>query len=288
MASIRKRGSSYLIVVSMGYDYNGKRIKPQQKTVHPPEELTPRQVEKWLNEQAVLFERECRHHAAARPAAHAGKIHRPVADGHRSRQAGQVHHSAVTGRTSNASSRRWVTTSSPSCGRNTSGISTQNCEKLSVPTRKSHSPSTPLRACTLRCAASSLMPWRVAFFRIIRRGAPTATPVASAKRRSRTRKRRRRSSPRWRARASSTKPASSSSSPRVCGGASAAALKWCDIDWEKRSIHICRNAVKVTDEEIFCQGTKDPRRQPLCVLLRRDGKSLCGSTTGMCIHHRNL
>ena len=36
MASIRKRGSSYLIVVSMGYDYNGKRIKPQQKTVHPP------------------------------------------------------------------------------------------------------------------------------------------------------------------------------------------------------------------------------------------------------------
>lgn len=29
MASICKRGSSYLIVVSMGYDYNGKRIKPQ-------------------------------------------------------------------------------------------------------------------------------------------------------------------------------------------------------------------------------------------------------------------
>ena len=40
MASIRKRGSSYLIVASMGYDYNGKRIKPQQKTVHPPAELT--------------------------------------------------------------------------------------------------------------------------------------------------------------------------------------------------------------------------------------------------------
>ena len=45
MASIRKRGSSYLIVVSMGYDYNGKRIRQQQKTVHPPEGLTPRQVE---------------------------------------------------------------------------------------------------------------------------------------------------------------------------------------------------------------------------------------------------
>lgn len=42
MASIRKRGSSYLIVVSMGYDYNGNRIKPQQKTVRPPEWLTPK------------------------------------------------------------------------------------------------------------------------------------------------------------------------------------------------------------------------------------------------------
>ena len=52
-----KRGSSYLIVVSMGYDYNGNRIKSQQKTVRPPEELTPKQTEKWLNEQVVLFER---------------------------------------------------------------------------------------------------------------------------------------------------------------------------------------------------------------------------------------
>ena len=60
MASIRKRGSSYLIVVSMGYDYKGARIKPRQKTVHPPQELTPKQREKWLREQAVLFERSCR------------------------------------------------------------------------------------------------------------------------------------------------------------------------------------------------------------------------------------
>ena len=29
MASIRKRGSRYLIVVSMGYIYNGNRIKSQ-------------------------------------------------------------------------------------------------------------------------------------------------------------------------------------------------------------------------------------------------------------------
>ena len=60
MASIRKRGNSYLLVVSMGYDHNGKRRAAQQKTVKPPEGLTPKQREKWLNEQAVLFERECK------------------------------------------------------------------------------------------------------------------------------------------------------------------------------------------------------------------------------------
>ena len=60
MASIRKRGSSYLLVVSMGYDHNGRRRAAQQKTVKPPEGLTPKQREKWLNEQAVLFERECK------------------------------------------------------------------------------------------------------------------------------------------------------------------------------------------------------------------------------------
>ena len=60
MASIRKRGSSYLIVVSTGYDYNGNRVKPQQKTVRPPEGLTPKQIEKWLQEQAVLFEMDCK------------------------------------------------------------------------------------------------------------------------------------------------------------------------------------------------------------------------------------
>lgn len=41
----------------MGYDYNGNRRRPQQKTVRPPEGLTSRQREKWL---AVLFERESR------------------------------------------------------------------------------------------------------------------------------------------------------------------------------------------------------------------------------------
>ena len=60
MASIRKHGNSYLLVVSMGCDQYGKRRNQQQKTVHPPEGLTPKQTEKWLNEQAVLFEMACK------------------------------------------------------------------------------------------------------------------------------------------------------------------------------------------------------------------------------------
>lgn len=60
MASIRKRGDSYLLVVSMGYDHNGKRRAARQKTEKPPDGLTPKQKEKWLNEQAVLFEKECK------------------------------------------------------------------------------------------------------------------------------------------------------------------------------------------------------------------------------------
>ncbi len=63
MASIRKRGSSYLIIVSRGYDYQGNRIKPAQKTVHPPQGLTEKQTERWLNEQAVLYEMEVKHTA---------------------------------------------------------------------------------------------------------------------------------------------------------------------------------------------------------------------------------
>ena len=36
MASIRKRGNSYLLVVSMGYDPEGHRRKPQKKpSTHP-------------------------------------------------------------------------------------------------------------------------------------------------------------------------------------------------------------------------------------------------------------
>lgn len=60
MASIRKRGNSYLIIVSMVYDCAGNRLKSMQQTVHPPAGMTPKQTEKWLNEQAVLFELSCK------------------------------------------------------------------------------------------------------------------------------------------------------------------------------------------------------------------------------------
>ena len=62
MASIQKRGeNSYLLVVSRGYDYQGNRLRPAQKTVHPPLGLTAKQTQKWLNEQAVLYEQEVKH-----------------------------------------------------------------------------------------------------------------------------------------------------------------------------------------------------------------------------------
>ena len=60
MASIRKRGNSYLLVVSMGYTPDGRRRNPQQKTVKPPTGLTPKQTEKWLQEQAMIFEMSCK------------------------------------------------------------------------------------------------------------------------------------------------------------------------------------------------------------------------------------
>ena len=88
MASIRKRNGSYLIVVSMGYDYDGNRRKPRQKTVRPPEGLTPKQLEKWLNEQAVLFERECKDTTLEH---YTGSLHQHLAPGHRSQQAGPVY-----------------------------------------------------------------------------------------------------------------------------------------------------------------------------------------------------
>ena len=58
MATIRKRGNTYQIRVSTGYDTKG-RHKEQAMTWTPPEGMTERQIQKELNRQAVMFEEAC-------------------------------------------------------------------------------------------------------------------------------------------------------------------------------------------------------------------------------------
>ena len=59
MATIQKRGNSFKIVVSCGYDLNGKQLR-RSMTWTPPAGMTKRQTEKELERQAVLFEEKCR------------------------------------------------------------------------------------------------------------------------------------------------------------------------------------------------------------------------------------
>lgn len=60
MATIKKRGNSYLIRVSCGYDINGNH-KEQAMTWKPEPGMTQRQIEKELNRQAVMFEESVNH-----------------------------------------------------------------------------------------------------------------------------------------------------------------------------------------------------------------------------------
>lgn len=57
MATIEKRGDSYRIKVSEGYNLNGQQII-YRKTWKPEPNMTPRQIEKELNRQATLFEEQ--------------------------------------------------------------------------------------------------------------------------------------------------------------------------------------------------------------------------------------
>lgn len=59
MATINKRGNTFQIVVSLGLDVNGKKIR-KTTTFKPPESTTPKKVERLANEFAVEFERKCR------------------------------------------------------------------------------------------------------------------------------------------------------------------------------------------------------------------------------------
>ena len=58
MATVRKRGTTYQIRVSCGYDVTGKHIE-KTMTWKPKEGMTQRQIDKELNRQAVIFEEKC-------------------------------------------------------------------------------------------------------------------------------------------------------------------------------------------------------------------------------------
>lgn len=58
MATIRKRGNTYQIRVSCGYDTNGNQVE-QAMTWKPDKKMTEKQIEKELNRQAVIFEENC-------------------------------------------------------------------------------------------------------------------------------------------------------------------------------------------------------------------------------------
>ena len=59
MATIKKRGNSYLIRVSCGYDMQGKQIV-HSMTWKPEKDMTVKQMEKEAQRQAVLFEEKCK------------------------------------------------------------------------------------------------------------------------------------------------------------------------------------------------------------------------------------
>lgn len=255
MASIRKRGSSYLIVVSMGYDYNGKRINPRQKTVHPPEELTPRQVEKWLNEQAVLFERDCRH--TPQPVQQLtlakyidlwltdiapGKLAKSTIRRDRQdieRILPALGHYKLTElrpehfRNFYAELRKVIRpdTKKPLSEYTIEGVHATLCSILSDAVEGgflSHNPAWRTyryagRKCEKKIADEETAQKIIAALEgeSIKYETYFKLIIATGMRRG-----------------------------ECCG------LKWCDIDWEQRSIHICRNAVKVTDEEIFVKEPK--------------------------------
>ena len=63
MATAVKRGNSYKITVSCGYDVNGKQIR-KHMTWTPEPGMTERQIAKELERQKILFEERCKHQTA--------------------------------------------------------------------------------------------------------------------------------------------------------------------------------------------------------------------------------
>ena len=110
---------------------------------------------------------------------------------------------------------------------------------------------------TPACVESSPMPWRAVFCRRIQLGAPISTPGKRRKKRNiADEETTKRLSLRWRRRASSTETyfkliiATGMRRGECCG------LKWKDVYFTEKSIHICRNVVKVTGEDILVKEPK--------------------------------
>jgi len=59
MATITKRGDTYRIRTSCGYDVNGKQVI-KSMTYKPQTGMSEKQIEKEVNRQAVLFEEQCK------------------------------------------------------------------------------------------------------------------------------------------------------------------------------------------------------------------------------------
>ena len=59
MATITKRGDTYRIRTSCGYDVNGKQVI-KSMTYKPKEGMSQKQIDKEVNRQAVLFEEQCK------------------------------------------------------------------------------------------------------------------------------------------------------------------------------------------------------------------------------------
>ena len=59
MATVKKRGKSYLIRCYDGYDVHGKQVE-RTMTWHPPEGMSEKRAEKEAHHQAALFEEQVR------------------------------------------------------------------------------------------------------------------------------------------------------------------------------------------------------------------------------------
>ena len=59
-------------------------------------------------------------------------------------------------------------------------------------------------------------------------------------------------------------------------------LQWGDINWQERSIHIQRNVVKITGEDIIVKETKTVAGDRY-VYFSLDGVPAAGVPAGMCL-----